>query len=48
MVSGLVEHYYTEWRMLESMVNDADDRWLLPEAPERLPLLFTLLATKPG
>lgn len=48
VVSGLVEHYYTEWRMLESMVCDADDRWVLPEAPERLPLLFTLQATKPG
>ncbi|MCE9658142.1 MAG: class I SAM-dependent methyltransferase [Burkholderiales bacterium] len=48
VVSGLAEHYYTEWRMLESMVKDADDRWLLPEAPERLPLLFTLQATKPG
>jgi len=48
VVSGLAEHYYTEWRMLESMVKDADDRWLLPEAPERLPLLFTLQATRPG
>jgi SAM-dependent methyltransferase len=48
VVSGLAEHYYTEWRMLESMVMDADDRWVLPEAPERLPLLFTLQATKPG
>jgi SAM-dependent methyltransferase len=46
-VSGLVEHHYTEWRMLESMVMDADERWVLPEAPERLPLLFTLQATRP-
>ena len=46
VVSGLTEHYYTEWPMLESMVRDADDRWVLPEAPERLPLLFTLQATK--
>ena len=34
--------------MLESMVKDGDDRWRLPEAPERLPLLFTLQATRPG
>jgi SAM-dependent methyltransferase len=48
VVRGLAEHYYTEWRMLESMVEDDDGRWTLPEAPERLPLLFTLQATKPG
>ena len=47
VVRGLAEHYYTEWQMLESMVKDADDRWVLPEAPERLPLLFTLQATRP-
>jgi SAM-dependent methyltransferase len=47
VVRGLAEHYYTEWRMLESMVKD-DDRWVLPEAPERLPLLFTLQATRSG
>jgi len=29
-------------------VKDDDDRWHLPVAPERLPLLFTLQATRPG
>ena len=48
VVRGLAEHYYTEWKMLDSMVEDADERWLLPEGPERLPLLFTLQATRPG
>ena len=33
VVRGLAEHYYTEWQMLESMVKDGDDRWVLPEAP---------------
>jgi SAM-dependent methyltransferase len=46
-VHGLVEHYYTEWRMFESMVEDDAGRYVLPEAPERLPLLFTLQARKP-
>ena len=48
VVRGLAEHYFTEWQMLESMVEDGDDRWVLPEAPERLPLLFTLQAIKPA
>lgn len=48
VITGLAEHYYTEWQMLESMVKDDDDRWLLPEGPERLPLLFTLQAIRPG
>jgi SAM-dependent methyltransferase len=47
VLRGLAEHYYTEWQMLESMVKDGDDRWRLPEAPERLPLLFTLQAIRP-
>ena len=48
VVRGLAEHFYTEWQMLPSMIKDADDRWVLPEAPERVPLLFTLQATRPG
>jgi hypothetical protein len=46
-VRGLVEHYYTEWRMFETMVEDDAGRYVLPDAPERLPLLFTLQAVKP-
>jgi len=48
VVTGLHEHFYTEWRMLPSMVETAAGRWELPEGPERLPLLFTLTAAKPG
>lgn len=47
VIRGLDEHYYTEWRMFESMVEDQAGRFVLPEAPERLPLLFTLQAVKP-
>jgi SAM-dependent methyltransferase len=48
VIRGLEEHFYTEWRMLESMVLDATGRYVLPEGPERLPLLFTLQAVKPA
>jgi len=48
VVTGLAEHFWTEWKMFESMRLVDDDRWELPDAPERLPLLFTLRAKKPG
>lgn len=48
VISGLAEHYYTEWRMFESMLCDAGGHYVLPEAPERLPLLFTLQALRPS
>lgn len=48
VIADLDEHYYTEWRMFESMKQDETGRYVLPEAPERLPLLFTLQAIKPG
>lgn len=48
VIADLDEHYYTEWRMFESMVHDETGRYVLPEAPERLPLLFTLQAVKPA
>ena len=48
VVTGLDEHHYTEWQMLKSMVIDETGRYVLPEAPERLPLLFTLQAVKPA
>ena len=47
IITGLQEHYYTEWRMFPSVVKAAPGRYVLPEAPERLPLLFTLQASKP-
>ncbi|MEP7302035.1 MAG: class I SAM-dependent methyltransferase [Caldimonas sp.] len=47
-IRGLAEHYYTEWPMFASMQLDAGGHYVLPEAPERLPLLFTLQAGKPA
>lgn len=47
VIDGLQEHYYTEWRMFPSAIKEAPGRYVLPEAPERLPLLFTLRASKP-
>ena len=34
--------------MFEAMVEDEAGRFVPPEAPERLPLLFTLQAVKPA
>jgi hypothetical protein len=34
--------------MLPSMRREPSGRWVLHEAPERLPLLFTLQAAKPA
>ena len=48
VIADLDEHYYTEWQMFQSMVRDETGRYVLPEAPERLPLLFTLQAVKPA
>jgi hypothetical protein len=48
VINGLQEHYYAEWPMLASAVKESPGRYVLPEAPERLPLLFTLQASKPG
>ena len=47
-IRGLEEHYYTEWPMWPSMVMEPSGRYVLAQAPERLPLLFTLQAIKPA
>lgn len=47
VINGLQEHYYAEWPMLASAVKESPGRYVLPVAPERLPLLFTLQASKP-
>lgn len=48
VIGKLEEHHYTEWQMLPSMVREPSGRYVLREAPERLPLLFTLQASKPA
>lgn len=47
VITGLAEHFYTEWQAFPSMVKQEDGRWVLPDRPERLPMLFTLQAKKP-
>ena len=47
VIGRLEEHYYTEWQMLASMRREPCGRYVLREGPERLPLLFTLQASKP-
>jgi SAM-dependent methyltransferase len=47
VIGRLEEHYYTEWQMLPSMRREPSGRYVLREGPERLPLLFTMQASKP-
>jgi SAM-dependent methyltransferase len=44
-LSALREHTFCDWKALPSMV-ETDVGWVLPEGPERLPLMFTLEAHK--
>jgi SAM-dependent methyltransferase len=47
LVSALREHYFTEWQALPWMVEVEPGRFVLPDRPERLPMMFTLQAIKP-
>ena len=47
-IRSLREYPFVEWK-LDFLEERGDDRWYLPgELDERLPLFFSLLATKPG
>jgi hypothetical protein len=46
-VTGLREHYFADWRAFPSMVETEPGKCVLPDCPERLPLLFTLTAVEP-
>jgi SAM-dependent methyltransferase len=48
VIRRLEEDSYTEWQMLPSMRREPSGRYVLAEAPERLPLLFTLQVSKPA
>jgi SAM-dependent methyltransferase len=45
-LDALLEHRELEWQMLPQQVQDADGRWVLPEGRDRLPMMFTLVATR--
>jgi len=47
VIRALQEHYYTEWKMLPCMIELEPGKYVLPEGPERLPMLFTLIARQP-
>lgn len=45
-VTGLHEHFFADWKAFPSMIEVESGKFVLPSQPERLPLLFTLLARK--
>ena len=47
-VTGLREHTECEWQALPHMLLDADGKYRLATGRERLPLMFTLEARRPG
>lgn len=48
VLTRLVEHTELEWQFLPQMVRNDAGRWVLPDRPERLPMMFTLEAVKPA
>lgn len=47
-LTALVEHDECEWRALPWMVPTSGGRYALPDGRERVPLMYTLTAAKPG
>jgi SAM-dependent methyltransferase len=47
-VTALREHKECEWQALSQLVVGDDGKFRLAEGPERLPLMFTLEARRPG
>jgi SAM-dependent methyltransferase len=45
-IRSLQEHRRCLWQALRFMVQDADGWWRLPDGPERLPLMYSLRASK--
>ena len=45
-IDRVEEHEECEWKGLAMMVEGADGLWRLPERPARLPLMWSVLATK--
>jgi SAM-dependent methyltransferase len=46
VITGLHEHFFADWQAFPSMVKLAPGKFVLADAPERLPLLFTFTARK--
>jgi len=48
-IDKLIEHPFLEWKVDFLVEEEAGDRWVLPEGtPGELPLMFSLLASKPA
>jgi SAM-dependent methyltransferase len=48
VVERLVEHPFLDWKV-DFLVDDGNDRWVLPpDSSGELPLMFSLVARKPG
>lgn len=47
VIRRLQEHRRLLWQALHFMVEDADGWWVLPDGGERLPLMYSLSASKP-
>jgi 2-polyprenyl-3-methyl-5-hydroxy-6-metoxy-1,4-benzoquinol methylase len=45
-IDAFVEHDTVPWQALPQMVQRVENEWALPDRPERVPLSFTLQATK--
>jgi SAM-dependent methyltransferase len=45
-IDAVEEYQECEWQGLESMVVGPEGRWVLPEGPDRLPLMWSVLATR--
>ena len=47
-ITRLAEHAEAEWQALDSMVDIGDGQFALPERRDRLPMMFTVEATRLG
>lgn len=47
-IEFLHEHQFAEYHAFPACVGDGEGHWRFPDHPERLPMLFSLKATKPG
>lgn len=47
VIAQLREHFFADWQAYPSMIEVEPGKYVLPEAPERVPLLFTLITRKP-
>ena len=45
-LDALQEYRFLEWQAMPSMVQGDDGMWCLPDRPERLPLMYSLRATR--